>query len=103
MNGSHICKMMDLLLETDSQLSKLSLVNANQTENSFDKVINYLIKSKSLKELDLSWSKLPPQCWRKFLAVISENRQLASLNLSHNKILDDQPKPTQEMLDEDTW
>ena len=29
MNGSHICKLMDSLLETNSQLSKLALVNAN--------------------------------------------------------------------------
>ena len=76
-------------METGSQLRVLSLVNANQTENSFDKVIKYLKESEHLKELDLSWSKLPPTSWRKFLAVVSENKSLAALNLSHNKILED--------------
>ena len=61
-------------MSTNSQLSKLSLVNANQTENSFDKVINFLKESEYLKELDLSWSKLPPTSWKKLLHVIAENR-----------------------------
>ena len=52
----------------------------------------YLRESDSLRELDLSWSKLPPSSWRKFLAVIKTNRTLTSLNISHNKILEDQPK-----------
>lgn len=98
MNGSHICKLMDLLAETNSQLSKLALVNAHQTESSFEKVIGFLKQSEHLRELDLSWSKLPPTSWRKFLAVIAENRQLAALNLSHNKLLEDQPRPTRDML-----
>ena len=96
MNSSMISQLVDLLLETDSQLSKLALINANQTESSFDKIIMFLRESDFLKELDLSWSKLPPTSWRKFLSVVTENRQLASLNLSHNKILEDQPKLTEE-------
>ena len=55
-------------------------------------MIQYLRESESLRELDLSWSKLPPVSWRKFLAAIKDNRTLVSLNISHNKILEDQPK-----------
>ena len=98
MNGSHISKLMDLLRDTNSQLSKLALVNAHQTESSFDKVINFLKESDHLKELDLSWSKLPPTSWKKFLAVVADNRQLATLNISHNKVLEDQPKLSEEMI-----
>ena len=74
LNGTHICKLIDLLFETNSQLKTLSLVNANQTESSFDKIIQFLRESEFLQDLDLSWNKLPPTSWRKFLAVIAENR-----------------------------
>ena len=91
MNGSIIGRLCDLLLETDSQLRSFALVNSHQTETSFDKVINLLEQSEYLSELDLSWSKLKPAHWKKFLAVIKENRQLSVLNLSHNKLLEDNP------------
>ena len=80
---------MDLLLETNSQLQRLAIINANQTEHSFDRVINYLKHSQFLRELDLSWSKLNPHSWKKLLVVIKENRQLTSLNIGYNKILED--------------
>lgn len=45
-------------------------------------------ESTYIKELDLSWSKQTIATWRRFLLAIKDNRQLESLNLSYNKILD---------------
>ena len=38
----------------------------------------------------MSWSKIAPISWRRFMAAISENRTLSILNMSHNKILEKQ-------------
>ena len=35
--------------------------------------------------------------------MIRDNKLLSSLKLNHNKILEDQPKPTAEMLENGTW
>jgi len=63
-------------------------VNANINETSVNKIINLMGESKYIKELDLSWSKQTVATWRRFLLAIKDNRQLESLNLSYNKILD---------------
>ena len=43
--GTHLCKLLDLLMLTDSKLSTLTLVNVGQTENSFVKTIEFLERS----------------------------------------------------------
>ena len=48
--------------------------------------------------MDLSWTKLRPECWLSFLQIVKENKSLVSLNISHNKILESQPKPTPKEL-----
>jgi len=58
MNSSHVSTLLDLLLETKSQLSQLALVNAKHSEQSFEKVLQFVKTSEHLKELDLSWAKL---------------------------------------------
>ena len=52
--------------------------------------------------MDLSWTKLRPECWLSFLTVVKENKSLVSLNISHNKILESQPKPTPKEIETNT-
>ena len=56
---------------------------------SFRLVIKYLQESAYLKDLDLSWSIVMPTVWYDLMEVIGKNRQLSSLNLSFNQILED--------------
>ena len=94
MNTSLVCRLLDSIIDTKCQLRKLGLVNANQSEHSFTKIIKFLEESEYLQELDLSWSKLSLMQWRKFMLVVKDNRQLINLNISYNKILEMQPDPT---------
>lgn len=80
---------MTLLLER-SQLRALSLVNVYHSPESFELVVQYLRESESLKELDLSWSIVKPSFWMSLLEVVQTNRQLSSLTLSFNQLLEDQ-------------
>mgnify|MGYP003904736935 CR=1 FL=1 len=93
-NSSHVCRLLDLLLETNCQLHRLALVHASHNENSIDKIIQFMQTCGHLQELDLSWSKLSLLQWRNFMLAVKDNRQLVSLNLSFNKLLEDQPLPT---------
>lgn len=88
MNSSLVCRLVDLLIDTKSQLTKLRLINANHSENSFLKICQLLEESENLQELDLSWSKLSLMQWRRFMNVIKDNRRLVNLNISYNRILE---------------
>ena len=88
MLSSNVNKLLDLIATTNCQLRSLGLVNANINETSINKIINLMGESTYIKELDLSWSKQTIATWRRFLLAIKDNRQLESLNLSYNKILD---------------
>ena len=77
-------------LMAKSQLKSLSLVNMHHSPESFDLLIQYVEQSDYLKELDLSWSIIQQPYWVKFLDVIKENRNLVSLTLAFNQILEDQ-------------
>ena len=43
-----------------------------------------------LRDLNVSWQCLRPAVFAQLLEVIKENRFLQSVNISHNKILEDQ-------------
>ena len=79
---------MNLLLE-QSQLQAFSLVNVHHTPESFELVCQYLRESPTLKELDLSWSIIKPCTWMPLMEAVSENRQLSSLSLGFNQLLED--------------
>ena len=66
------------------------MVNVHHSVQSWDLVIEFLEKSETLQELDLSWSIVKPGSWFDFLEVMRENRQLTTLTLSFNQILEDQ-------------
>jgi hypothetical protein len=79
-----------LRISTRSQISKLALVNCQQSEKSFELIIKYVQDSRFLKDLDLSWCTVRHSSMVKLLKVIKENRQLTHLNLSWNVILEKQ-------------
>ena len=67
-----------------------SLVNVHHSEESFDKLCQYVRESKRLEHLNVSWQCLRPSVFHQFLKIIRDNRQLVNLNISWNKILEDQ-------------
>lgn len=42
MTGSHVSRLIDMLIETECQLKVLAIVNANHTENSFERLSNFV-------------------------------------------------------------
>ena len=82
-------QLMGLLLQK-SRVRKLSLVNLQHTERSFDSVANYVDQSQYLKDLDLSWSNVRPVIMLRLLKKISQNTSLVSLSLAYNELLEDQ-------------
>ena len=52
-------QLMDQLIEK-SQVRSLSLVNAQHSEASFDKVITFINESDYIQEIDVSWSSVRP-------------------------------------------
>ena len=73
------------------EIRKFALVNVHHSEASFDKLCEYVQTSWRLRDLNVSWQSLRPTVFAKLLNVIQENRFLQNLNISHNKILEDQP------------
>ena len=104
MNSSLVFRLMEMIIDTKCQLRKLGLVNANHSESSFGKIIEFLRESDYLEELDLSWSKMRVEQWIKFLEVIKDNRKLVYLNISYNTIQEAQPEPdNDEPMSNDSW
>ena len=103
-HSSLLNRLVDLLNESGTQMRKLGLVNTNHSEASFAKLLTFVETSEYLQELDVSWSKLSIFQWRKFLNIIKNNRQLISLNISYNKILEPQNDPTNSVPgSDDSW
>lgn len=59
---------------TCSQISKLALVNCQQSDKSFEILLNFIKSSRHLKELDLSWCTVRQNTFIKLLYIIKENR-----------------------------
>ena len=77
-------------INEQSQLKTLALVNVPHNELTFDKLIEYVQNSEFLEDLDVSWSAVRPQVMLRLMRVIRENRDLKSLSLSHNSIVERQ-------------
>ena len=81
--------LMRLLLE-ESRVKKLSLVNLQHSDKSFESVIEFVHYSCFLKELDLSWSNVRPAMMLRLLKEVSVNDSLVSLSLAYNELLEEQ-------------
>lgn len=79
--------LIEALSLRESDLSKLALVNCNQTDRSFEKLIRYIAKNKTLRELDLSWCEVRPTQFQKLFQVLASNRQLTHLTLEYDCVL----------------
>ena len=77
------------LIRGRNWLSKFTLVNVHHTEKSFDSLVEYVHRSRHLRELDLSWQSVKPSLMLKLLKVIRGNRRLQSLSLSYNCLLEE--------------
>ena len=53
-------------------------------------MVEYIRESKSLEEIDLSYTIVPKTCWHKLTNVLRENRDLTNVVLAFNHILEDQ-------------
>jgi hypothetical protein len=65
-----------------SQLSSLALVNANHSQASFDKVIEFVRTSKYLEKIDLTWSMRTPAAFKKLFEVMRDNKKLTMVSVS---------------------
>ena len=74
------------------QIRKFALVNVHHSESSFEKLCEFVETSLRLRDLNVSWQSLRPAVFVKLLQVIKDDLMLQNLNISHNKILEDQPK-----------
>ena len=79
-----------------SSLRKLSLVNANLLEDSFEDLCQFVDDANYLQEIDVSWNKLRPISFYRLLDIIAKNNQLMYLNLSYNQLFDNTPEPKKE-------
>ena len=79
-----------MLLNLDSHLRSLALVNAAWNERTFSQIISYVECSQFLREIDLSRSKITQQTWSSFLERIKDHSSLRKLNLSHNRLMEKQ-------------
>ena len=67
-------------------------MNATQTDRSFNKFLFWLKDSQYIRDIDLSCTVLRTSNvgWPKLIEVVKEHNALRSLNLSHNKLLENQ-------------
>jgi hypothetical protein len=79
--------LIEALSLRESDLSKLALVNCNQTDRSFEKLTRYIATNKTLRELDLSWCEVRPTQFQKLFQVLASNRQLTHLTLEYDCVL----------------
>jgi len=74
-----------------SYLSKLSLVNHNFTDKSFELLGKFVGSNSCLEELDISYaSGLKPVDYMPFFEALSQNKNIKSLNLSWCNFIEDQ-------------
>jgi Ran GTPase-activating protein (RanGAP) involved in mRNA processing and transport len=66
-------------------LQKLLLIDMGLTPDHIELLCNILANS-PLKELDISWNKLKVKPMAALAEVLSENRSLSYLNISHNHL-----------------
>ena len=57
-------------------------------KNEIDLIADYVEQSNDLKSLDLSWNGLLPYHLSDFWTKLAQNRNMISLNLSYNVLVD---------------
>jgi len=70
-------------------LRRLSLVNVDFTDESFNCLCWFVLESYHLEQIDLSWNNLRPQNFYGLLQVLANNQKLKYINLSCNTLLGD--------------
>lgn len=75
-------------IKEHNQLRVLGLVNANISHTSMEDIGIILAESKTIRELDISWNVLKPECYNTLITSLGENKTLLTLNLSWNRIVD---------------
>ena len=58
-----------------------------------------LAESKTIRELDISWNVLKPECYNTLITSLGENKTLLTLNLSWNRIVDSTETLFEEPID----
>ena len=81
--------LLDSIYYNNAKLKKFTLVKANHSDRSFEKLVEYVETSSMLEYLDVSWSGVRPQMMIKLLKVIHENRNLKNLSLAYNILLEE--------------
>ena len=87
-NSGFVSQLLDAL-NKGSKIKRFSLTQVHHSDNSFDKLIEYVETSTTLQELDISWSMVRPQIMMKLLRVIRQNRDLTCLSLGWNELIDE--------------
>ena len=80
---SMITFLMDSLIE-QSQVSKLALVSATHTAESFDKTMEFIATSEKLEDIDMSSSIVPKNSWVKLFETLHSNKTLRNLKIGYN-------------------
>jgi len=76
------------VIRRENNLKTLALVNANIPEAAMPDLAHLVLES-NLRELDVSWNpNIKPKAFGPLLEAIGQNRQLHSVNLSYNKLID---------------
>ena len=99
MTGSQVSLLCETLAIADSRLRTLALVNAQLTDRSFSGLLQWLRDSLYVRSLDLSSTQMctsSQHSWSKLIEAVREHSSLRSLNLSHNRLFEDQPQKLSE-------
>ena len=88
------------VLISRSYLKTLALVNFNFTERTFGLFTKYFSLNPCLQHLDISYaSGIRPPHYVKFMEVLSQNKNLHSLDISWNNFIEDQPAAFKKLQD----
>ena len=71
-----------------SYLKQFELANAPLSEENIMSISAYVMSSKHLEELDLSFNAMGPSKLDLLFSYIKENKKLQFLNLSHNSLIE---------------
>lgn len=71
--SSDITNELFELLRIKSSINKLALVHLNISERNFEILVEYIEKTKTLRELDLSWCEIRSHSFSKLFTAFSNN------------------------------
>ena len=87
-NQNIIEQLTDELLEEAYSIQKIGLISMQVSELALNNIGTIVKQSIWLESLDISWTSLTADCFKKFLGCLKDNRNLKWLNLSHNTLVD---------------